>query len=426
MRWLSGIGIAAAAALASGAAYAHAGQAADLSWSLDPAVAIPLVVAIGWYGLGLAALAKRRQRRHVAPWPRIALFGAGIAVTAAALLSPIDALADDLLSAHMVQHLLLMIVAAPLFVASRPVGVLLWALGPASRRGTMRLWRHGWPGRAARALCNPIAVWIGFSGAFIFWHIPGPYRWALEYPAIHALAHLCYFVTSLAFWATVAGTLQRPRLSHAATLMFIVTTALLSDLPGALLLIAGRPIYPGNAEAAAAWGLSVVQDQQLAGVMMWVPMGFAFIAAGAWAFMRWIDEDGRARPDLRVAYRAAATLLVLVLAPGLLGGCDDDAKAAAAKKAGGDVKHGAQLVTQYGCGGCHSIPGIDHANGRVGPPLDGFASRLYIAGMLSNTPGNLVAWIEDPQRIVPGNVMPNLGIREREAQDIATFLYTLR
>ena len=87
---------------------------------------------------------------------------------------------------------------------------------------------------------------------------------------------------------------------------------------------------------------------------------------------------------------------------------------------------GAELIGRLGCGYCQTIPGIDNANGRVGPPLTGFGDRLYVAGMLPNTPENLMAWIEDPQRVVPGNVMPVLGIGDHDARDIAAYLYTLR
>ena len=92
---------------------------------------------------------------------------------------------------------------------------------------------------------------------------------------------------------------------------------------------------------------------------------------------------------------------------------------------GGDADRGAQLIGQYGCGYCHTIPGIANAKGRVGPPLSAFGDRLYVAGMLPNTRDNLMAWIENPQRIVPGNVMPVLGISEGDARDIAAYLHSL-
>ena len=93
---------------------------------------------------------------------------------------------------------------------------------------------------------------------------------------------------------------------------------------------------------------------------------------------------------------------------------------------GGDVQRGRAAVVAYGCGGCHVIPGIGDATGRVGPGLDGFAGRMYIGGQLANTPENLIAWLQNPQRYAPGTAMPNLPITEPVARDMAAFLYSHR
>jgi len=94
--------------------------------------------------------------------------------------------------------------------------------------------------------------------------------------------------------------------------------------------------------------------------------------------------------------------------------------------AGGDARRGAALIAEFGCAACHTVPGVTGARGTVGPPLTRFAARGYIAGMLRNTPPNLVRWIRDPQGVVPGNAMPNMGVTEAEARDMAAYLYTLR
>lgn len=93
---------------------------------------------------------------------------------------------------------------------------------------------------------------------------------------------------------------------------------------------------------------------------------------------------------------------------------------------GGDAKRGAALIATRGCAACHTVPGIDGARGNVGPPLTRFGDRVFIAGMLPNTPPNLVRWIRDPQGVVPGNAMPNMGLTESQARDIAAYLFTLR
>jgi cytochrome c2 len=95
-------------------------------------------------------------------------------------------------------------------------------------------------------------------------------------------------------------------------------------------------------------------------------------------------------------------------------------------KFGGDPARGAALIRDYGCGSCHQVPGVANADGLIGPPLSNIGVRVYIAGMLRNTPDNMMLWLRHPQQIVPGNVMPDMGMTVRDARDIATYLYTLR
>ncbi len=92
----------------------------------------------------------------------------------------------------------------------------------------------------------------------------------------------------------------------------------------------------------------------------------------------------------------------------------------------GDAHHGAQLIVQTGCGACHEIPGIQASDGRVGPPLTHIGSQTIIAGVLPNTPGNMIRWIRTPQSVAPGNAMPDTDLDDRDARDVAAYLYTLR
>jgi len=93
---------------------------------------------------------------------------------------------------------------------------------------------------------------------------------------------------------------------------------------------------------------------------------------------------------------------------------------------GGDAAQGPAAIRAYGCGSCHTIPGVPGADAAVGPPLTQFAYRKFIAGMLPNTPANLVTWIRTPQAVVPGNAMPNMGVTETDALNIAAYLATLK
>ena len=92
---------------------------------------------------------------------------------------------------------------------------------------------------------------------------------------------------------------------------------------------------------------------------------------------------------------------------------------------GGDAKRGAIVITQASCGGCHVIPGLQQANGMVGPPLDHFARRTMIAGLLPNTPPNLIRWVRSAQTVLPGNAMPDFNFTDAQARDVAAYLYTL-
>jgi cytochrome c len=127
--------------------------------------------------------------------------------------------------------------------------------------------------------------------------------------------------------------------------------------------------------------------------------------------------------------RAARRLLVVAaVALPLVGACEatDGAAASASQITGGDANRGRELIRSYGCGTCHSIPGVTGATGLVGPPLGGIASRSYIGGVLPNAPDNMLRWLHDPRAVDPLTAMPNVGLTASDARHIAAYLYTLR
>ena len=117
--------------------------------------------------------------------------------------------------------------------------------------------------------------------------------------------------------------------------------------------------------------------------------------------------------------------LALLFLPLMLFGCGEEAESATASLGGPDKTQGAELTKQLGCGSCHVIPGIEGANGLVGPSLSQVGDRVYIAGVLRNTPDNMVVWLRNPQSIVQNNAMPDMGLSEQQARDVASYLYTL-
>jgi cytochrome c len=134
-------------------------------------------------------------------------------------------------------------------------------------------------------------------------------------------------------------------------------------------------------------------------------------------------RNGRVRGEA-VKVFAACALVAALFAVASCGG--DDAERASAQMTGGDPARGRTKISQYGCHTCHTIPGVEGADSLVGPPLDRIASRTYIAGVLTNSPDNMIRWLRDPHAVDHLTAMPNLGVGEQDARDIASYLYTLK
>jgi putative membrane protein len=285
--------------LTSAAIAAHVGAVVgpgDLLsvWEWEPVVLAGLVVSGAWYFIGVCAVWRRAGAGSGIAYWRAVCFAAGLLALFVALVSPLAVLGETLFSAHMVQHLTLMLVAAPLIVAGAPLLAALWALPRRWRRGLGRWWRRSPRARAAMTLLTaPLLVWLLQLAAMWVWHAPGVYQAALRSEWVHALEHASLLGAGLLFWWLVFQPVGRRRLGYAATLVFIATTLMQSGALGALLSFAQRPWYPAHAAGAAAWHLTPLADQQLAGVIMWVPMDIIYLAAAAVVFMRWLDAEQR-------------------------------------------------------------------------------------------------------------------------------------
>ena len=262
-------------------------------------------------------------------------------------------------------------------------------------------------------------VFVLFCGTFVFWHLPRPYAWGLHNEFVHSLEHLSFFLPALAFWTIIIEPSGHRRLDYAATLLYLVVTVVLSDMPGALMVIAPRPLYPEHAAGAAAWGLTLMQDQQLAGLIMWIPAGAIYIAAAIWLFVQLLQDSERRASRF---HRSALVPVAILLLPLFLAGCGNAARASPRLRRQFSARRGADPV--FGCGTCHAIPGIEGANGLVGPRSTRWDRGSY-AGVLRNTPDNMVKWLRDPQAVVPNNAMPDVGLNEQQARDITAYLETL-
>jgi cytochrome c len=127
----------------------------------------------------------------------------------------------------------------------------------------------------------------------------------------------------------------------------------------------------------------------------------------------------------RTSRRRTGTVLAAVVVALAFAACQDGEPSARSTVATGDPQLGRDLLESYGCGSCHTIPGVKGANALVGPPLTSFAHRSYVAGQLANTPDNLARWIQDPRQVEPGTAMPDLGVTAEEARNMAAYLLTL-
>lgn len=397
-----------------------------MQWQWEPWVLVCIAAAAVPYAAGMLRMGARRVQ-ILGCWRAPSFFG-GLLVLFLALMSPLDAVADDLFSAHMLQHMLLLLVIPPMLVYGRPVITWLWAFDVGARGAVVRGWKRSGLDAVFDFLMRPLCVWILLSAALFYWHLPGPYDAAVRHEWLHDLEHLSFLAFSLAFWTIVIEPYGRRRaLGYGATVVFVVSSGFVMSLIGAVLTFATTPLYAVHLHTTQAYGLTPLEDQQLAGIIMWIPSNLVHVGALSAVFFAWFRADerrARERPaPARAISRAAvhSLLLVLPLAAVLLGGCSHGSRPEEIQ-----VQRGAHLIEHYGCGSCHMIPGINGADGLVGPPLIHWSRRTYIAGVLPNNPDNLAFWVQHPQKVVPGVDMPEMGIKEREAQAIAAYLNTIQ
>jgi Predicted membrane protein len=248
-------------------------------WTIAPAVLGGWLLAGAAYARGRRVLrARTRTRRPAARW-RTWSFAAALLAILVALVSPLDALGGALFSAHMVQHLLLMMVAAPLMVLGDPMTAFLWALPSRGRRAVGAWWlRRQALRRSCGVLALPIVAWTLHVVTLWAWHMPSLYDRAVADGPLHVLEHATFFVTALLFW-WVPFRAHGRRMDAGPAIFYLFAAALQSTILGAMLAMARHPLYVAHLGTTRAWGLTPLEDQQLAGLWMWVPAGFAYLVA---------------------------------------------------------------------------------------------------------------------------------------------------
>jgi cytochrome c oxidase assembly factor CtaG len=260
--------------------------------ALDPLAVFSLGLVAWLYARGLAEIWRRAGGRKGIRGREAACFAAGWLTLVLAVVSPLHPWGELLFSAHMAQHEILILVAAPLLVLGRPLAAFLWAL-PSPARERVGEWTASRPVSAIwTTITGPLAVFVIHGVALWLWHAPVLFETALRSDAVHLAQHASFFGTAALFWwALIHG--RYGRMGHGVAVFYVFATALHSSILGALLTFAPRLWYSLYAERTAVWGLSPLEDQQLAGLIMWVPSGALFVALGLGLFAAWLGEAER-------------------------------------------------------------------------------------------------------------------------------------
>lgn len=275
-----------------------------LAWSLDPLA----LAGIGVVAVAYAWAVRRVNRLHPAnphPLHRSWLFAAGLGALGVALLSPIEAYEGVLFSVHMVQHMLLELVAAPLLLAGAPITLTLRAASPPVRRRLLSVLQS----RVVHALSFPVVAWVLFAAVNWGWHFSTLYDQALDNELLHYFQHATFLGAALLFWWPVIGADPSPwRLPHPIRLFYLFLAMPQNSFLGVALLQTTTVLYPHYVTNVRGWGPTPLEDQHLGGVIMWVFGDVAFLAGMALVVAIWVRAEDRrtGRLDARLAAERTA------------------------------------------------------------------------------------------------------------------------
>ncbi len=249
------------------------------SWTFDPWILLLIIAPALVYTRGTVRLWKSAGVGRGVRLGNAACFAAGTLTLTLALVSPLDALGSSLFAAHMTQHQLLMIVVPPFFLMSAPATAVFWSV-QASRRRTMgRLLHRASRSLWWRSLSHPVVTWSLHAIAIWLWHAPTFYERTLFNEFVHAFQHFCFVATACLFWWSVIHPRGVGMRGRGVAILSLFTTAVHTSILAALLTFSSTHWYVAYAGSTRAWGLSPLEDQQLGGLIMWIPGGVAYTAA---------------------------------------------------------------------------------------------------------------------------------------------------
>jgi cytochrome c oxidase assembly factor CtaG len=277
---------------AAGSADAH-GSISDgigaSTWTYDAWIIVPLYGVALLYLVGSTRLWRHAGHGHGVRHWQAACFWSGWTILALALLSPLHWLGERLFVAHMVEHELLMVVAAPLLAVARPTAAMLWALPQFGRRAVGRLLQSRVIALPWRLIRTPIVATVLHTVALWIWHMPQLYNAVLTNVTMHRLQHAIFFFTALLFWWSLFyGAVRKQGYGIAIACLFF--TSLQCAVLGIFLTLARQPWFSGQETFAISLGLTPLEDQQLAGLIMWVPPGFVYLGFALYFAGQWISR----------------------------------------------------------------------------------------------------------------------------------------
>jgi putative membrane protein len=269
-----------------------------LSWAWRPEIILTLGLAAAIHLIGRWRLGQRTRSgsRITSPW-RTASYLGGLAVIWIALMSPIDVLSGQYFFMHMIQHLLLVMIAPPLLLLANPMPIMLWGLPDGLRREIGRWLRPGTLfRRVARAVTSPGLVWLYLVAFLVGWHTPSAYNAALESDLAHDLEHLSFFLPAVLYWWHVIGAAPHihPRLSRGARIAYALAAVPPTALTGIVISFSGKPIYTYYETVPRLGTMTVLEDQMVGGTIMWIPGSMMYILAALVLVAQIASEEEKA------------------------------------------------------------------------------------------------------------------------------------
>jgi putative membrane protein len=259
-------------------------------WEFDPLIIGVLLVSGSIYGIGVRNLWRSAGIGHGIRKGEAIYYGLGWLSLVVALVSPVHLLGELLFSMHMTQHEILMLVSAPLIVLGRPFVAAAWALPGASRKRAGDAVRSPVVNGTWTFLSNGAIAWAVHALALWVWHVPAMFQATLQSDLVHTLQHASFFGTALLFWwAVLFG--KRGLQSYGAGVLYLFTTMIQSGLLGIFLTLTSHVWYPAYSATTGLFGLSPLEDQQIGGLIMWIPAGLIYMFAALVMFSGWLRES---------------------------------------------------------------------------------------------------------------------------------------